>query len=452
MSQFLRKAVLIISANLVAAGLAFSQSSPPANTPAEVNRSQTAPIAGQPANPSATAALTQPAYLTPIGGFQGVLAETVEGSTIAAQSVDDRFNPASAVKLATALVALQSFGPEHRFMTGLWSTGTIDKSTGTLNGDLVVTGRDPSFHYEHAVMLARQLNDLGIRRVTGNLIVAPGFTMNFAWSAQGSGEDFLATLDSARRSGNATRAWLDERMLVGDTRSLSSVPSVVVSGEVLVGSAPAGATALLTHKSSRLVDVLKALLCYSNNFMAERIGDMIGGPTGVGSAVTSRLGINPAEVALSSTSGLGVNRVTPRAMMKILRGLRDELARHKLTLSDILPVAGVDPGTLEDRYTDPLERGSVIAKTGTLIRTDGGASSLVGQMKTKSGRIILFVIMNQRGNPVRFRQNQDEIVAAIQNSLGGPAAFDYHPLTLAMRLANSHNATAKSRDEYEPKN
>jgi D-alanyl-D-alanine carboxypeptidase/D-alanyl-D-alanine-endopeptidase (penicillin-binding protein 4) len=300
-------------------------------------------------------------------------------------------------------------------------------------------------------MLARQLNDLGIRTVTGNLIVAPGFTMNFAWSAQRSGEDFLATLDSARRSGNATRAWLDERTLVGDTRSLSSVPSVVVSGEVLVGSAPAGATALLTHKSSRLVDVLKALLCYSNNFMAERIGDMIGGPTGVGSAVTRKLGINPDEVALSSTSGLGVNRVTPRAMMKILRGLRDELARNKLTLSDILPVAGVDPGTLEDRYTDPLERGSVIAKTGTLVRTDGGASSLVGQMKTKSGRVILFVIMNQRGNVVRFRQNQDEIVAAIQNTLGGPAAFDYHPLALSMRLANSDYATAKSRGEYEPK-
>ncbi len=441
-----------MSAILVAAVIAFPQTAPAVKTSSEVNRSQTAPGAGQPANASAMAAVAQPAYLTPVGGFQGVLAETVEGSTIAEQSADDRFNPASAVKLATALVALQSFGPEHRFMTGLWSTGAIDKSTGTLNGDLVVTGRDPSFHYEHAVMLARQLNDLGIRNITGNLIVAPGFTMNFAWSAQRSGEDFLNTLDSATRSGSATRAWLDERTLVGDTKSLSSVPSVVVSGEVLVGSAPAGAVALLTHKSSRLVDVLKALLCYSNNFMAERIGEMIGGPTGVGSTVAKRLGINPEEVALSSTSGLGVNRVTPRAMMKILRGLRAELAKSKLILSDILPVAGVDPGTLEERYTDPLERGSVIAKTGTLVRTDGGASSLVGQMKTKSGRVVLFVIMNQRGNVVRFRQNQDEIVAAIQNSLGGPAAFDYHPVTLSMRLANSHYATAKTSGEYEPKN
>lgn len=452
MSQLLRKTVLIISANVIAAVVAFSQTPPALNTQSEVSRSQAASIAGQPANASTTSAVAQPAYLTPIGGLQGVLAETVEGSTIAAQAADDKFNPASAVKLATALVALQTFGPEHRFMTGFWSTGVIDKSTGTLNGDLVVTGRDPSFHYEHAVMLARQLNELGIRNVNGNLIVAPGFTMNFAWSAQRSGEDFLETLDSARRSGSATRAWLDDRTLVGDNASLSSVPSVVISGEVLVGSAPAGAVPLLTHKSSRLVDVLKALLCYSNNFMAERIGEMIGGPVAVGSTVTKRLGLGPDEVALSSTSGLGVNRVTPRAMMKILRGLRDELAKNRLTLSDILPVAGVDPGTLEDRYTDPLERGSVIAKTGTLVRTDGGASSLVGQMKTKSGRVILFVIMNQRGSVVRFRQNQDEIVAAIQNSLGGPAAFDYHPGTLLMRLAKSHYATAKASGEYEPRN
>ena len=451
MSQFLRKTVLIITVHVAAAVVVFPQT-PSAGTTTEVNRSQAAPTVGQPANASTTSVVAQPAYLTPIGGLQGVLAETVEGSTIAAQAADARFNPASAVKLATALVALQAFGPEHQFMTGLWYAGAIDKSTETLTGDLIITGRDPSFHYEQAVMLARQLNEMGIRHVNGNLIVAPGFTMNFDWSAQRSGQDFLETLDSARRSGNATRAWIDERTILNDSKSLSSVPSVVISGQVQVGSAPNSAVALITHKSSRLVDVLKALLCYSNNFMAERIGEMIGGPSGVSSAVTKSLGISADELALSSTSGLGANRVTPRAMMRILRGLRDELAKNNLTLSDILPVAGVDPGTLEERYTDPLERGSVIAKTGTLVRTDGGASALVGQMNTKSGRVILFVIMNQRGNVTRFRQNQDEIVAAIQNSMGGPAAFDYHPVTLSMRLANSHYATARASGEYEPRN
>lgn len=450
MMQLLKRVLFVTAALVFAVTAALAQSPEPAGS--ELNRSSTVPPQAQPVASPAGQALAQPAYLTPIAGYQGVLAETVEGATLASQSADERFNPASSVKLATALVALQAFGPEHRFMTGLWSAGTLDKSTGTLNGDLVVTGRDPSFHYEHAVGLARQLNAFGIRNVTGNLIVAPGFTMNFGWSAQSSGQELLDTLDAARRPALATRAWLDERALVGDNTSLNSVPSVVVTGQVQVGAAPPGAVPLLTHKSSRLVDVLKALLCYSNNFMAERIGEMIGGPTGVSLTVAKKLNINPDELTLSSTSGLGINRVTPRAMMKILRGLRDELAKNRLSLSDILPVAGIDPGTLEERYTDPLERGSVIAKTGTLVRTDGGASSLVGQMRTKTGRVILFVIMNQRGNVVRFRQNQDQIVMSIQNSLGGPAAFDYQPVALAIRLAHSDYEAAKGRGEFEPKN
>jgi D-alanyl-D-alanine carboxypeptidase/D-alanyl-D-alanine-endopeptidase (penicillin-binding protein 4) len=396
--------------------------------------------------------LPQPAFSTPIYGLQGVLAETVEGATLAAQSVDEKFNPASSIKLATSLVALQNFGPDYRFLTSVWASGTIDKTNGTLTGDLIITGRDPSFHYEHAVMIAKQLNELGIRTVNGNLIVAPGFTMNFDWSAKHSGEEFRNTFDAARRSGNATRAWLDERTLINDMRSLRSVPSVMITGEVQIGSAPPAATPLLTHKSSKLVDVLKVMLCYSNNFMAERIGDSLGGPQNVRAVLVNKLKINPDEVFMSSTSGLGVNRFTARSMMKILRALRDELKKNKLTLSDILPVAGIDPGTLEDRYNDPFERGSVIAKTGTLVRTDGGASSLVGQMKTKSGSVVLFVILNQRGNVVRFRQNQDGIVTAIQNSLGGPAPFDYLPIRLSMRLANSDYEAAKSRGEYEPRN
>src|SRR6185295_18389957 len=121
-------------------------------------------------------------------------------------------------------------------------------------------------------------------------------------------------------------------------------------------------------------------------------------------------GIPENEIKLSSVSGLGVNRVTPRAMMKVFRALRNELQLNKLTPADIMPVAGIDPGTLEDRFTGPAWEGTVIAKTGTLVRTDGGASSLVGQMKTVRGDVLLFVILNQRGSVSRFRQNQDLLI------------------------------------------
>lgn len=382
-------------------------------------------------------------------GLQGVLIETVDGKTVSAQAIDQAFNPASSVKLGLAFVALHTFGPQYRFTNGFWTDGTINKATGELNGNLYVTGRDPSFHYEHGVMIARLLNNLGIRTVTGNIVVAPGFTMNFSASARRSGEVLLDTLDASVRSGEATRAWIYERMTLGDQASLQSVPTVAVRGEVLVGPVVPEAKLLLTHNSSKLTDVLKVLLCYSNNFMAERIGDSLGGASSVNRQLVTLLGIPANEVQLSSVSGLGVNRVTPRAMMKIFRGLRNELQKYRLTPADVMPVAGIDPGTLEERFTGPAWEGSVIAKTGTLVRTEGGASSLVGQMKTARGDVLLFVIMNQRGSVLRFRQNQDRLVMQVQNSRGGPKAFGYKPRVLSMKLADTQTVST-SANEFEP--
>jgi len=380
--------------------------------------------------------------LPTVYGLQGVLIETLDNRIVAAQSIDQTFNPASAVKLATALVALRTFGPDHRFSTGFWTDGTFDKVTGELTGNLYVTGRDPSFHHEHAVMIAREMNNLGIRTVTGNLVVSPSFTMNFSWSARSSGGLLYDTLNSSSRSTEALRAWTYERTALADFESLKTVPSLTVMGEVSVGPAAPGAKLLLTHKSSKLRDVLKVLLCYSNNFMAERLGDSLGGRETVMRQLTSSLAIPSEEFQLASLSGLGVNRVTPRAMMKVFRALRSELQKYRLSPSDILPVAGIDPGTLEERFTGPAWQGSVIGKTGTLTRTDGGASSLVGQMRTRSGETLLFVIMNQRGNVLRFRSNQDYLVMQVQNSRGGPKAFDYKPLPLTMRLSDTESVSA----------
>ena len=107
-----------------------------------------------------------------------------------------------------------------------------------------------------------------------------------------------------------------------------------------------------------------------------------------------------------------------------------------------MPVAGIDPGTLQDRFVGLPWRGSVIAKTGTLVRTDGGASSLVGQLRAANGEVLLFVIMNQRGSVVSFRGNQDYLVMLVQNTRGGPKAFDYKPTALTMYLSDTETTVA----------
>ena len=384
--------------------------------------------------------------------WQGVLVETLDGEIVMQERANQTFNPASAIKLATALQALRTFGPQHRFATAVWSTGTFDQTTGTVTGDLIVSGRDPSFHYEHAVSIAREMNRLGIRTVTGDLIVAPGFTMNFSSSALRSGERFYDTLDATRRPAAATRAWLENRQAVSDAAGFQTQPSVAVMGAVYIDSVPAGARPVLTHRSSALVDVLKVLLCYSNNFMAERLGDSLGGAAGLRRFLTTDLKIPAIDLRVASTSGLGVNRVTPRGMMTVYRALLNELAKHRLSPSDIMPVAGIDPGTLQKRFESSASRGSVIAKTGTLNRTDGGASALVGEMRTRDGETLLFVVFNGHGSVRRFRVLQDRLLADLQYERGGPAVYAYSPQTLAMRLTDTEfdPATRAGDGEYEP--
>jgi D-alanyl-D-alanine carboxypeptidase/D-alanyl-D-alanine-endopeptidase (penicillin-binding protein 4) len=427
-----------------------AQPKPPVNVPLSVP-----PLPGAPAQDGAVITLEDVLPLAadvPVSYRQGVLVEKLGGEEVKAQAADQSFNPASAVKLATALVALRTFGSRHRFATAIWINGTFDKATGTVTGDLVISGRDPSFHDEHAVAIARELNQLGIRNVTGDLVVAPRFTMNFSPSSLRSGERFYDTLDSTRRPASATRAWNDSRVALRDAEGLRAAPSVAVMGAVYVDSVPKSARVISTHYSPALVDILKVLLCYSNNFMAERLGDSMGGAQGIEHFLVSELGIPANEVRLSSASGLGVNRLTPRQMLKVYRALLDELHENNLKAADILPVAGIDPGTLQKRYADKPGRGSIIAKTGTLPRTDAGASALVGQMRTREGETLLFVIFNQRGSVVRFRSLQDSLVAEIQNERGGPLPFTYNPQLLAIRLSASEfdSARASNLDEYEP--
>src|SRR5215470_994396 len=166
-----------------------------------------------------------PESVRPLYGVQGVLVETLDGKVVSSQAENEQFNPASTMKLATALMALKTLGPEHRFATAVWTDGQLDRTTGALNGNLYVSGRDPSFHYEHAILLARELNMLGIKQVTGGLFVAPGFTMNFSGSAKGSGEQLHDTLDSTRRVGAAIQAWNYERTLLHDQAALQNLPS-----------------------------------------------------------------------------------------------------------------------------------------------------------------------------------------------------------------------------------
>jgi len=372
-----------------------------------------------------------------IPSYSGILVETLDGKIIREYNADFTFNPASNAKVATAYAILKTYGPDYRFQTAVYTDGEIDLENARLEGNLYVSGRDPMFQLQNAVMIADALNKLGVREVNGNLIVTDRFTINQINSAQKSAKVLLSNLNAARRSTSATKAWL--RYLEESGLAIQGVysPSVYLTGDAYIGVVPEGAKLLFVHESAPLKEIIKAMMCQSNNFIAERLGNELGGAYVVANIVQRSTGVSPQEFYLQTSSGLGINRVTPRAMMKLLRVFRKELDYYGMTFADVMPVAGIDSGTLQNRFNDIYSIGSLVGKTGTLGNTDGGVSSLSGEMQTKNGGKLLFVIFNQYGNIRRFRNFQDAYIRQIQNEFGGPVTFAYSSTNLQQKLAQS---------------
>jgi serine-type D-Ala-D-Ala carboxypeptidase/endopeptidase (penicillin-binding protein 4) len=98
-----------------------------------------------------------------------------------------------------------------------------------------------------------------------------------------------------------------------------------------------------------------------------------------------------------------------------LQALDRQLANDGHALYDILPVAGVDFGTLHDRLNGPKEAGRVVGKTGTY--GSYGASALVGAVRTVDHGTVYFAILNHNVPVPQARRRQDKFVQALLQRL-----------------------------------
>jgi serine-type D-Ala-D-Ala carboxypeptidase/endopeptidase (penicillin-binding protein 4) len=351
--------------------------------------------------------------------LEGVMVvEESSGKVVISNNITTLFNPASNVKVSTSLWALRTWSPDYRFVTEVRTNGTVS-AEGVLQGDLYVSGRYMLFGEKQARELAKLLAARGIKSIRGNLFVSSDFSMDLRITGVDAGKKLMAILDPHHK----TPALRNESGLSPD-----GTPEIAITGSVQVGTAPATSTLLARHNAPPLKDILKIMLCHSDNNMAERFGAMLGGPVKLRDFLINDVGIDAAEVQLASTSGLYVNRLSPRAMMKILQSFQAELKKHQLSLTDLLAVAGVDDGTLKKRLNGAGEAGSVTGKTGTLPETDRGVSSLSGQLSTTGEGTFLFVIFHMHGDVHRFRARQDTLVSGFQRAHSGPRAFSYTPI------------------------
>jgi D-alanyl-D-alanine carboxypeptidase/D-alanyl-D-alanine-endopeptidase (penicillin-binding protein 4) len=359
-----------------------------------------------------------------------------DGRELFVLRADEPRTPASILKIATALAALELLGREHRFITEFLVTP---------EGDLLVRGQgDPLLVSEEWGLICGELLEAGLKEVRDiylddsyydREIVIPGrgessnpydatvcaLATNFntihvrrdskgaIHSAEPQTPLTPLARELARERLDATGAF---RIQLGGNRrrclrysgevlrALLEQQGITVRGTLRIDASPPGSpTLLLRHRSSKtLAQVVAAMLEYSSNFVANQILLNLGalreeppatlarGLRVLRGFLEERLGLRGYRIV--EGSGLShENRLTARQMGLILQAFRP--------YSDLMPL-----------------RFGVRAKTGTL----SVARTLAGYLPGSGARDPAFVLLLGGKN-----HNRRRIVELLLGNLGRPA-------------------------------
>ena len=322
---------------------------------------------------------------------------------------------ASLTKIPTTLAALTLWGTDRQFNTLIGMTGALQD--GVVQGDLVVQGEgDPLFVWEEAIALGNALNQLGIQRVSGNLVIVGNFAMNFKADPETAG--------SLLKQGLNADLWSDEaatqyaQMPPGTLK-----PRVLIAGTVQAMSQAPGFVPVLRHRSLPLIQILKAMNIFSNNFIADSVAQQLGGAAVVARQAATAAQVDPAEIQLINGSGLGTdNRISPRAIAAMLIAIQTKLRSQQLNVADLFPVVGRERGTLGGRRILP----GAAVKTGTL----NDVSSLAGVLPTRDQGLVWFSIIDiGTANLDTLHAHQDELLQTLVAQWGAalPIPPDLQP-------------------------
>ncbi len=344
-----------------------------------------------------------------VGGDHGVFVRAEDGRVLAALNSRRAYHPASVTKVATTMAFLSKLPPERRFRTTFLAAGPV--ADGTLEGDLVVRAEgDPYFLFENAFLVLLRLREEGIRRVNGAIRVEGPFY--FDWTPDPTGH----RLKRAWTGRLGAQSWPavtgavspDKRLPLGDFRLRFGHRTARDQRRV---------RALVAHASPPLLRHLKDFNSHSNDIFHE-FSYRIGGPETVQRILRDSVrGVPRASMVIDNAAGDGRNnQLSPRATVAMFEALGRTLEAHGLSFPDVLPVAGVDPGTLEDRLAEPRYRGAAAGKSGTVrvLRI----STLAGVAYTRKFGRTLFAVMI-RGIPLRVaRERQNALLRGLLDAGG----------------------------------
>jgi len=321
-----------------------------------------------------------------------------QGRIIGGCNLDQSLVPASVIKLATALAALELLGPEYRFQTRFF---TDQAHTLYIQGF-----GDPLLVSEEVLMILRELKDRGIGAINDIVIDASCFALEKPVPGRGrsanpydapiaavsvnfnsvairvgrdhrvrSAERHTPTLPLMRELGRFRKegryrlnvcarggdpARMSVRLCAELFRALQKKAGIPGQGTYRTGPVPPGARLVLVHRNSRrLLDVLDSMLKFSSNYIANLVYLRLGAyrygypatwakaDRAVRETLTSLLGRETmGAIVQEDGSGLSrANRVTARAMLRVLHLFRPhaDLLRRRQGLP-------VKSGTMRNIY------------------------------------------------------------------------------------------------------
>jgi serine-type D-Ala-D-Ala carboxypeptidase/endopeptidase (penicillin-binding protein 4) len=390
---------LALGACVASSAVSSVAPAPPVPRPASTTASAPSP----PSTP--TASVSTGPVPTPWGraidrivGHRQVSVAVRVGSALVYGHLDQtRRAPASNEKLLLSMTALSELGADYRIPTkAAVEPGTLQGDV--VHGDLWIVGHgDPEFDDAGARMLAAEIRDAGIRRITGAVL---GDTTGFLRDRHAPGWHPLAL----NNVGLPTALSFDHNVgpggyvLIPELSAARAVTRALRSDGVTVGSsaradtAPDSLRTVATVRSAPLADILRRQNITSDNTDAETLNKLLGARFGgQGSIEAGSLVIRAwlhdhrVDAKVYDASGLSYrDRISPFDLTRLLSGaLRRPWGR---ALRASLPAPG--QGTLVSRLIGIPVR----AKTGTLTE---GISALSGYVRLPNGRTATFSILSR---------------------------------------------------------
>ncbi|WP_107473992.1 D-alanyl-D-alanine carboxypeptidase/D-alanyl-D-alanine endopeptidase [Streptomyces sp. TP-A0874] len=367
--------------------------------------------------------------------------DVASGRQVYGSKADTPAVPASTIKIATVVAALDALGPDHRLETRVVAGSGAREIVLVGGGDPTLTARAPKKSVAGFPPPAnlRKLADDTVRALErrGSRTVRLAYdTSRYSGPTRhpiGPNENIAPVsalmIDEGRIDGGKSDSGPAERSADPAEHAAQTFAGLLrdrgieVRGTPRAGTARKGAERLATARSMPLSALAERALTHSDNDIAEALARETavaeGRPAsfaGAGKAVRARLaglGLPLSGVRLADGSGLDRRDKASAAFLAQLLVRASDPDRPQLRAAVTgLPVAGFS-GTLRSRYREPSAgTGMVRAKTGTLT----GVNTLAGTVVDADGRLLAFAFMaNGTTDPQQAQAALDRLASATAN-------------------------------------